>query len=481
MPTKRDKAALASDVVRYLASGKYHPGGHVQFESGDYISVTEYSSHLREALRTEVRRLEEGHPPPDLPSGLNPEAFVRNKLYSLVKGLFPSRERENVMGMLVDCVVIMTPENTHQMIQEADLCTAWKAADFYLASLGSAGLSGRAEYPMVLDVGDARLVSMEYFSGEDPFMDHLVHEAARLVCSARRSAAGLRQTRNRIWLIDMVPTRHRMFAHACEVYSSIRERSRGPVQRRRILREYAGMPQPAGRKVERVELLRILNSAVDVRDGWKRILVECSEQRPARRGVLGRRPPHGRTGRTEPGVGQQMEDRPRVPQVQMKMSRGRVPHLSTTTNPPGKGGTLPYSRTPLSIIWKPAGKLARPLADDDAPTMEVPGVANLDCPLPDSVPLGQQVQFMVGLRRRLWGTVTNISEDGLCMQCSERVEESQEIRIFLTLPAAPGQPQRLHLVQGAVIWRRDKLVMVLFKEMEPDVKWELQRLVRQGI
>ena len=481
MPTKRDKLALASDVVRYLASGKYDPGGRNLSGSEVPISGTEYSSHLREALLAEVRRLEQDHQLPVIPEGLNPEAFVRNKLYSLVKGLFSTRERENVMGMLVDTVVLMTPENAHLFIQDADLNTAWKAADFYLSSLGSLGLSGRAERPVVLDVGDAKLISVEYFGEGVPFVDHLVHEAARMICSARRGAAGLRQTKNRVWLIDMVPTRHRMFAHACEVYSCIHERSRGPVQRRKILREYAGAPQPGGRKVERVELLRILDSAVDVRDGWKRILVECSEQRHGRRRALRRRPPHGRTGRTEPGVGEHKQELPRRPVVQQKVTRGRIPHLSTTTNPPGKGGTLPYNPTPLSISWEPASRPTTSDADDNAPTVEVRGVEEETCPLPDSVPFGQQVQFMVGERRRLWGTVTVISEEGLCLQCSERIMEREKLKLFLSLPDELNQNQRLHLVHGKVIWRKRKLVMVLFEDLKWDVVEQLQRLVGRRV
>ena len=357
---------------------------------------------------------------------------------------------------------------------------AWKAADFYLASLGSAGLSGRAECPTVLDVGEARLISIEYFFSQEHFVDQLVHEAARVICSAKRGAAGLRQSKSRIWLIDMVPARHRMFAHACEFYSHIRERSRGPVQRRNILREYAGSPQPTGRNVDRVELLRILNSAVDVRDGWKRILVECSEGRQRRRAASRRRPPHGRTGRTEPGVGQGAQPKKQQPEVRLKARRGRIPHLSTTTHPPGKGGTLPYNRTPLKIDWKPAhGR--RVGVDEDAPTREVPGVGESDpCPLPNSVIFDEQVQFMVGENRRLWGKVTVISEEGLCLRCSEIVMERQELRIFLPVPSE-DHSQRLHMVQGKVIWRRGKLVMVLFEDLHWDVALQLKRLVSKGL
>ncbi len=473
MPTERDKLALASDVFRYLATGKYDPGERNSAGSTDRLSTTEYSSHLREALAAEVRRLEQGHPATVIPEGLNPEAFVRNKLYTMVKGLFSNRERENVIGMLVDTLVFMTPDNAHLMIQEANLSTAWKAADFYLASVGSAGLSGRADHAVVQDVGDYRLISMEYFDERDPFVDHLVHEAARLVCGARRGAAGLRQTKNRIWLIDMVPTRHKMFAHACEVYGRIRERSRGPVQRRRILREYASKPQPSGRKVERVELLRVLNSVVDVRDGWKRILVECSDQRGRRR-PLGRRPPHGRSGRTEAGVGSHQPQR--GPIVEQKISRGRVPHLSTTTNPPGKGGTMQYNKAPLSLSWRPAqnGKMPGSV-DEDAATMERQRITDISCPLPDSIPLEQQVQFTVG-KRRLWGTVSAISSDGLCMQCSERLTGGEVLRIFLPLPS-DFQTQHLHLVQGKVVWRSDRRVMLLFTDLEEDVTKQIQWMV----
>ena len=466
--------AQAGDIVRYLASGKYDPGAH-----GDCLSRSEYCSILREALIEEVCRLEQLHTAPPITEELNPEAFIRNKLYSLVKGLFPTTERERVLGMLVETVLLMTPQNANRLIEEADLETAWKAADFYLASLGSTGLSGNAEYPVVLDAGELRLVSLEYFRENEPFVDHLVHEAARMVCSARRGNMGLRQTKSRIWLVVMAPARHGMFAHACEVYSRIRERSRGPVQRRKILREYAGSPAPAGRQVQRTELLRILKSAVDVRDGWKRILLECSEYRQGNRG--GQRRPRGRSGRTEPGLGPERDPGPRFPQVEHKVHRGRPPHLTTTRNPPGRGGTLPYNKTPLQLSWKPSmqGRLP-PDAAADAPTAEVPRVDDTPCPLPGAVPLGQVVQLTVDQRRRLWGTVTMISEDGLCIDCSEVVTERTYLRIFLPL-TAEDHSQKLQLVQGRVVWRRDKQVMMLFADLEQEVARQIKRLVGSAL
>jgi hypothetical protein len=54
------------------------------------------------------------------------------------------------------------------------------------------------------------------------------------------------------------------------------EQAQGTAGRRALLAQYARSPKPSDETVDSAELLDILTEAVEARNGWKRILVRCS-------------------------------------------------------------------------------------------------------------------------------------------------------------------------------------------------------------
>ena len=67
-----------------------------------------------------------------------------------------------------------------------------------------------------------------------------------------------------------------MFAYACEAYSRILERAKGPADGRRLYAEYAKNGVPDDVRISRDELVDVVAPAVAARNGWKRILAYCS-------------------------------------------------------------------------------------------------------------------------------------------------------------------------------------------------------------
>ena len=69
---------------------------------------------------------------------------------------------------------------------------------------------------------------------------------------------------------------------ACEVYSRILELGRSPKERRELLERFGRESHIAGRGEQREELPKNLSAAVDARNGWKRILKLCLDDKPKR-------------------------------------------------------------------------------------------------------------------------------------------------------------------------------------------------------
>ena len=68
-----------------------------------------------------------------------------------------------------------------------------------------------------------------------------------------------------------------------EAYSRILTLGKGPAGRRMRLFELEQRPMPADERVDAAEYVDVLREAVEARNGWKRILDRCSNQRPVRR------------------------------------------------------------------------------------------------------------------------------------------------------------------------------------------------------
>jgi hypothetical protein len=94
----------------------------------------------------------------------------------------------------------------------------------------------------------------------------------------RGETIGLPYSRSREWLLEVVFAKRETFACACEACGRILERAGGGEQRLSLLAQYARGPALSDDRVERTDLLDILDEAVEARNGWKRILARCSSR-----------------------------------------------------------------------------------------------------------------------------------------------------------------------------------------------------------
>jgi hypothetical protein len=122
-------------------------------------------------------------------------------------------------------------------------------------------------------------VSAAYLEERDRFADFVVHEAAHVFHNCKRETIGLPETRTREWLLDIEHGKRETFAYSCEAYGRILEIENGPAERRSLYDELKKRPTPTDDRVDGAEYLDILGEAVDVRNGWKRILERCSPRR----------------------------------------------------------------------------------------------------------------------------------------------------------------------------------------------------------
>jgi hypothetical protein len=195
----------------------------------------------------------------------------------MVKGLFPAKEREVILGLLEKSLVFLTQDNIEHVLREERWpSTAWNLANLYLGSIGADCLNGNPSDLVGLSQETTCYVAMTYFSEDDPFADFVVHEAAHVFHNWKREFVGLPHTRYREWLLQIDFAKREGFAYACEAYHRIVERGVSPTDRTRLLAEYADSGVPTTDRVDQEELVGILAEAVAARNGWKRILSRCA-------------------------------------------------------------------------------------------------------------------------------------------------------------------------------------------------------------
>jgi hypothetical protein len=261
-------------------------------ETGDDVSRAELAykppfprptkQELQAALSVEVRKREREHPRAILPPNVDPLSLARTKAEPMVRGLFPAVEREPVQRALERSVIFLTADNIHEVITSARwLKTAWRVANIYLDSIGAEPL-GSGVQPVGLGEETTSYISLKYFSEDDSFADYVVHEMAHVFHNWKRVWTGLREIRHREFLLNIDFAKRETFAFACEVYSRILCLGQSPSERRQLLEQFGRKSQIAGTGEERVELLQILEAAVEARNGWKRILERCSDGRAKR-------------------------------------------------------------------------------------------------------------------------------------------------------------------------------------------------------
>lgn len=265
------------EVQRYLRTGE-HDHDFARWPGSDYLSrVTTGGQAMKDALVSEVRRLEPGQSLPSLPAGFDSTTFARRKVRPMVTGLFPAKEREIILDLLENSVVFLTHDNIEQVLRKVHwLGSAWNLANLYLGSIGATCLNGEPSYLVGLSQETTCYVSIGYFSDDDPFADFVVHEVAHVFHNWKRERVGLSHSRHREWLLPIDFAKREEFAYACEAYGRIREQAKSPAERRRLHAEYAESWVPRTDGVDQHELVDILAEAVTARNGWKRILARCA-------------------------------------------------------------------------------------------------------------------------------------------------------------------------------------------------------------
>jgi len=122
-------------------------------------------------------------------------------------------------------------------------------------------------------------VSPEYFAEDDPFADFIVHEVAHIFHNCKRATIGLRETRTKVWLLDIEYRKRETFAYSCEAYARVLERGKSPTQRRALAEEYCRAVRISEERVDSAEVAGIVREAATARNGWKVILARCAPPR----------------------------------------------------------------------------------------------------------------------------------------------------------------------------------------------------------
>lgn len=280
-PRRQNGGSTQDAVARFLRTGDYD----IRFAAwpGSFLEqCTTGDAELRRALIQEVHRRA---PSPKVPAPvrtLNLRELTASKTAPIVRGLFPKQEQENVLSLLKDCVVFLTPEALDgALLGQPWLSTAWQLANMYLASVGAERLGDKGGLQIVgLSEEATCYVSMDYFDEPDPFADFVVHEIAHVFHNCKRTAAGLPQVRGREWLLDVEYSKRETFAHACEAFSRILEQAATPADRRALAEEFAVGSTSTAWERDMVDTVR---AAAAARNGWKTILQRCAPPGPESR------------------------------------------------------------------------------------------------------------------------------------------------------------------------------------------------------
>jgi hypothetical protein len=282
------------EAVRlYLRTGEADPL-HSAWPGNFMERANRAHDDLRGALISAVKRRAEGlshQPAPE--AGI--VALTRKKVEPMVRGLFPRSEQDAVLATVERSVVFLTSANIEPLLLKQGFDrSAWTIANLYLAGLGAELLGEDA--PRLVGVSEETTcyVSPEYFAEDDPFADFIVHEVAHIFHNCKRAAIGLRETRTRVWLLDVEYRKRETFAYSCEVYARILDSGKNSAERRALSEEYSSAVRISEERADPAEIASIVRAAVAARNGWKVILARCApvRQPPARAGAG-----HGRTGR----------------------------------------------------------------------------------------------------------------------------------------------------------------------------------------
>jgi hypothetical protein len=255
------------DIERYLLTGTSDPLSAAW--PGNIVERGIRAHHeLRGALVRAVRQRETKHKC-ELRRCSDPVGLTRSKVKPMVHGLFPRDERRVVLSMLERSVVFLTRENIETiLLQESFDGSAWTLANLYLTGIGAELLSEDAPGLEGFSQDTTCYVSPQYFREDHPFADFIVHEAAHVFHNCRRSTLGLKETRSKVWLLDIEYRKRETFAYSCEAYSRILKLGKRPADRQALADEFGRTVSIADECAENDEVARVVRSASAARNGW---------------------------------------------------------------------------------------------------------------------------------------------------------------------------------------------------------------------
>ncbi|HXJ42291.1 MAG TPA: hypothetical protein VNH18_23630 [Bryobacteraceae bacterium] len=279
---------VADEVERYLLTGSSDPV-YDAWPGNIMERATRGHDELRAALISAVR-LREVKTPHAIPAGLDAVALTRAKVEPMVDGLFPGAERNVVLAMLEKSVIFLTSENIETvLLEESFNHSAWTLANLYLAGLGAELLSQDAPNLVGVSQNTTCYVSPQYFHEGDRFADFIVHEAAHVFHNCKRGRLGLRETRSRVWLLDIEYRKRETFAYSCETYARILELGIRPAERQALAGEFSRTVCISDERADGDEVAHIVRTAVAARNGWKVILAQCAPASSTPRRPSGKR------------------------------------------------------------------------------------------------------------------------------------------------------------------------------------------------
>ncbi len=266
---------IAQEIESYLRTGETDP--YRAAWPGDFLE-REHLAHkdLRDALVRKVRRLSAGLNHEPVPES-DTVSLTRTKVEPMVHGLFPKVEQDAVLAMLEQSVVFVTEANVEPLLLKRPFDgSAWTLANLFLASVGAELLADDAPCLVGFSEETTCFVTPEYFSGDGPFDDFIVHEVAHIFHNCKRATVGLPETRKKEWLLDIEFRKRETFAYSCEAYARVLERGRNPAERRALAEQFAHTASISDDRVDAAEVADIVRAAVEVRNGWKLILARCA-------------------------------------------------------------------------------------------------------------------------------------------------------------------------------------------------------------
>ncbi|HYW38081.1 MAG TPA: hypothetical protein VE957_08205 [Terriglobales bacterium] len=272
---------INDEIERYLRTGVSDPY-HAAWPGGFMERANRAHDDLRGALVRAVRRLAEGRAHQPLPDA-DTVSLTRAKVEPLVRGLFPRAEQDAVLAAIEKSVIFLTSANIEPLLFKQSFDgSAWTLANLYLASIGAELLGDDAPHLVGLSEETTCFVSPEYFAEGDPFADFIVHEVAHIFHNCKRATIGLRETRTKVWLLDIEYRKRETFAYSCEAYARVLERGKNPTQRQALGEEYCRVVRISDERVDAAEVASIVRAAAAARNGWKVILARCAPtSRPA--------------------------------------------------------------------------------------------------------------------------------------------------------------------------------------------------------